>query len=214
MRNKQKKTAGYVQPGCVAGLLWLLASNTVHGQTAEVAYVSDSVAPAVSKVFRAALEEPVSSETHTGVGNLRGWAVSSDGIAKVEIYIDGVYAFDAPYGGNRGDVGGAFPDVSGSTESGFSLAYNYSDLSAGTHSISALAYDAEGNTFESAADFEVVRFDSSFIASAEAIDLSQASCTVGSDEVSIVDVLVEDAVHDLRLKWRTAEQGFEIIEIR
>ena len=78
-----------------------------RGQTAEVAYVTDSVAPAVSKVFRAALEEPVSSETHTGVGNLRGWAVSSDGIEKVEIYIDGVYAFDAPYGGNRGDGGGA-----------------------------------------------------------------------------------------------------------
>ena len=77
-----------------------------------------------------------------------------------------------------------------------------------------MAYDAEGNTFESAADFEVVRFDSSFIASTDAIDLSQASCTVSSDEVSIVDALVEDAVHDLRLKWRTAEQGFEIIEIR
>ena len=214
MRNKQKKTAGYVQPGCVAGLLWLLASNPVHGQTAEVAYVTDSVAPAVSKVFRAALEEPVSSETHTGVGNLRGWAVSSDGIAKVEIYIDGVYAFDAPYGGNRGDVGGAFPDVPGSTESGFSLAFNYSDLSAGPHSISALAYNALGDTKESAADFEVVRFDSSFIASSDAIDLSQASCAVISDEISIVDALVEESVYDLTLKWRTAEQGFEIIEIR
>ena len=214
MKRKLNKTAVYAQLRCVAGLLWLLASSTVHGQTAEAAYVSDSVAPAAAKVFRAALEEPVSSETHTGVGNLRGWAVSSDGIAKVEIYIDGVYAFDAPYGGNRSDVGGAFPDVLGSTESGFSLAYNYSDLSAGTHSISAVAYDAEGNTFESAADFEVVRFDSSFIASADAIDLSQASCTVSSDEVSIVDALVEDAVHDLRLKWRTAEQGFEIVEIR
>ena len=176
--------------------------------------LSDFVVPAASKVFRAALEEPVSSETHTGVGNLRGWAVSSDGIAKVEIYIDGVYAFDAPYGGNRGDVGGAFPDVPGSTESGYSLAFNYSDLSAGTHRISALAYDAEGNTFESAADFEVVRFDSSFIASSDAIDLSQASCAVISNEISIVDALVEESVYDLTLKWRTAEQGFEIIEIR
>ena len=63
--------------------------------------LSESVVPAAAKVFRAALEEPVSLETHTGVGNLRGWAVSSDGIAKVEIYIDGVYAFDAPYGGSR-----------------------------------------------------------------------------------------------------------------
>ena len=176
--------------------------------------LSESVVPAAAKVFRAALEEPVSLETHTGVGNLRGWAVSSDGIAKVEIYIDGVYAFDAPYGGNRSDVGGAFPDVAGSTQSGFSLAFNYSDLSAGTHTISALAYDAAGDTFESAADFEVVRFDSSFIASSDAIDLSQASCAVTSDEISVVDALVEGSVQDLKLKWRTAEQGFEIIEIR
>ena len=44
--------------------------------------------------------------------------------------------------------------------------------------------------------------------------LNNASCTVSSDEISLVDALVEGSVHDLRLKWRTAEQGFEIIEIR
>ena len=54
------------------------------------------------------LEEPVAGEIHGGVGNLRGWAVATDGIDKIEIMIDGVYAFDAPYGGARGDVGGAF----------------------------------------------------------------------------------------------------------
>ena len=176
--------------------------------------LSASVVPVAASVFRVALEEPVSSEPHTGVGNLRGWAVSSDGIAKVEIYIDGVYDSDAPYGGTRGDVGGAFPDISRSRQSGFSLAFNYSDLSAGPHRISALAYNALGDTKESAADFEVVRFDSSFIASSDAIDLSQASCAVISDEVAIVDALVEGSVYDLKLKWRTAEQGFEIVEIR
>jgi len=176
--------------------------------------LSDSVVPVAASVFRVALEEPVSSETHTGVGNLRGWAVSSDGIAKVEIYIDGAYAFDAPYGGNRGDVGGAFPDVSGSRQSGFSLAFNYSDLSSGPHRVSAVAYNALGDTKESAADFEVVRFASSFIASADAVNLNQSSCAVSSDEISIVDALVEGALYDLKLKWRRAEQGFEIIEIR
>ncbi len=57
------------------------------------------------------LEEPINGEIHGGVGNLRGWAVASEGIDKVEIFIDGEYAFDAPYGGARGDVGGAFPEV-------------------------------------------------------------------------------------------------------
>ena len=54
--------------------------------------------------FRVVLEEPVSGEIHGGIGNLRGWAIASDGIEKVEIWTDGVYSFDVPYGGARGDV--------------------------------------------------------------------------------------------------------------
>ena len=70
-------------------------------------------------VLRIMLEEPVAGEIHGGVGNLRGWAVATDGIDKIEIMIDGEYAFDAPYGGARGDVGGAFPDVANASQSGF-----------------------------------------------------------------------------------------------
>ncbi len=165
-------------------------------------------------VFRVALEEPLQGEVHTGVGNLRGWAVASEGITKVEILIDGVLAFEAPYGGSRGDVGGAFPDVAGSSESGFSLAYNYSGLAAGPHNVTAVAYNAQGETQESSASFEVVRFASPFIADPDAVNLNGASCTVSSDEISIVDARVDGSLLDLMLKWRRAEQGFEIIEIR
>tara|TARA_B100000035_G_scaffold106181_1_gene90019 strand:- start:1325 stop:1864 length:540 start_codon:yes stop_codon:yes gene_type:complete len=170
--------------------------------------------PVDTSVLKVSLEEPVKGQVHTGVGNLRGWAVASEGITKVEILVDGVLAFEAPYGGERGDVGGAFPDVAGSSESGFSLAYNYSSLSAGSHTITAVAHNALGETKKSAASFEVVRFDSPFISDPNAVSLDNASCTVSSDEISIVDALVEGSVYDLRLKWRTAEQGFEIIEIR
>ena len=165
-------------------------------------------------VLAVALEEPVKGQVHTGVGNLRGWAVASEGITKVEILIDGVLAFEAPYGGVRGDVGDAFPDVTGSSESGFSLAYNYSGLSAGPHTITAVAHNALGETKKSAARFEVVRFDSPFIADPDAVNLNNASCTVTSDEISIVDARVDGSLLDLMLKWRRAEQGFEIIEIR
>jgi len=170
--------------------------------------------PVDPSVLKVALEEPVKGQVHTGVGNLRGWAIASEGITKVEILVDGVLAFEAPYGGERGDVGGAFPDVAGSSESGFSLAYNYSSLSAGSHTITAVAHNALGETKKSAAKFEVVRFDSPFISDPNAVNLDTASCTVSSDEISVVDALVEGSVYDLRLKWRTAEQGFEIVEIR
>ena len=169
--------------------------------------------PTVTVVHRVALEEPVAGEIHTGVGNLRGWAVATDGISKVEIFIDGAYEFDAPYGGRRNDVGGAFPDVEGSSDSGFSLAWNYSDLSAGPHTITAVAHTATGATQESSASFNVVKFDT-FIAAENAVDLNEGSCSLSSDEISILDARVEGSLYDLVLKWRTAEQGFEIIEIR
>ena len=176
--------------------------------------LSADEAPADPGVLEVALEEPIEGQVHTGVGNLRGWAVASERITKVEILIDGVLAFEAPYGGSRGDVGGAFPDVEGARESGFSLAYNYSGLAAGPHTVTAVAYNALGETKESSASFEVVRFDSPFIADPNAVNLNSGSCTVSSDEISITDARIEGALLDLVLKWRTAEQGFEIVEIR
>ena len=183
------------------------ASVVLRAQQSKLVAQSDPVLVVV-------LEEPVSEEIHTGVGNLRGWAVADEGIEKVEIYIDGAYAFDAPYGGVRTDVRDAFPDVEGSEDSGFSLAFNYSNLSAGGHTIKAIAYDWLGATKESSAEFTVIRFESSFISDLNAVDLSEGSCRLGTDEVSLTDVTVDGALHDLVMKWRRAEQGFEIIEIR
>ena len=114
----------------------------------------------------------------------------------------------------RGDVGSAFPDIEDSANSGFGAAYNYSNLSAGSHSITAVAYTGAGETKESTKQFEVVRFPSPYIAAADAVDLNAANCSVESDEITIVDALVEGDAYNLVLKWRTAEQGFEIIEIR
>jgi len=159
------------------------------------------------------LEEPVAGEIHGGIGNLRGWAVASEGIEKIEIWIDGAYAFDAPYGGSRGDVGGAFPEVSDSDKSGFSLAYAYSNLSPGSHTISAVAHTTAGNTSESAANFTVVKFKDAFISGPDAVDLSGTSCEATGDEVSATNALIGGRAYDMVLDWRTAEQGFEIVEI-
>lgn len=164
-------------------------------------------------VLRIMLEEPVEGEIHGGVGNLRGWAVATGGIAKIEIMIDGVYAFDAPYGGARGDVGGAFPEVANASQSGFSLAYAYSNLSPGSHTISAVAHTLEGDTQTSSATFETVRFNQSFISDPDAVDLAATSCTVAGDEISASNALIGSDRYDMVLDWRTAEQGFEIIKI-
>jgi hypothetical protein len=167
-----------------------------------------------SGTIRIALEEPINNETHMGVGNLRGWAVASSGISRVEILIDGAYAFDAPYGGSRGDVGGAFPDIEDSSQSGYSLAFNYSGLSAGPHTITAIAHDGMGGTEQTSATFEVARFDSEFISGQNVVNLNSSSCSVSGDQISVDDARIANKLYDLVMKWRTAEQGFEIIEIR
>lgn len=174
-----------------------------------------SIAPAVAQsTFRLILEEPVAGEIHGGVGNLRGWAVASEGIEKIEIWIDGAYAFDAPYGGNRGDVRAAFPDVNDSDKSGFSLAYGYGDLTAGSHTISAVALNGAGETRETLANFDVVKFKENFIRETNAVNLDDAACSASTDEFLLTDALVSGDLYDIVLKWRTAEQGFEIVEIR
>ncbi len=172
--------------------------------------------PAASDaVFRLSLEEPIDGQTHTGVSNLRGWAVASSGVTKIEILVDGAYVFDAPYGGSRPDVGGAFPDIDRSSSSGYSLAYNYSVLTAGEHTITAIAHSEMGEAKRQTNRLTVVKFPSAdFISDPNAVDLDTASCSFRDDEIVVIDSLIEDSLYDLTLKWRKAEQGFEIIEVR
>jgi len=71
------------------------ASTEVSGLTQYRASI-DSFNPVAADdgttgTFRVVLEEPVSGEIHGGVGNLRGWAIASDGIEKVEIWTVDAY---------------------------------------------------------------------------------------------------------------------------
>ena len=164
--------------------------------------------------FRLALEEPVASSIYSGVGNLRGWSVATVGVDRIEIWIDGVYAFDAPYGGLRNDVASVFPDIESSSSSGFSLAWNYNDLSPGDHTITARAYNQNGQLLESSSSFTVTRFHKPFLGAGDQVDLSGAQCSVTNSQISVSDAVMDGQVYDILLDWRTAAQDFQIIEIR
>lgn len=175
---------------------------------------SNSVTPSAPEILRLALEEPLNGEIHMGIGNLRGWAVASSGITKVEVLVDGAYVYDAPYGGQRRDVGGAFSEIEDSDKSGFSLAYNYSALSAGEHTIDVVAYSESGDIERKSATFNVAKFAKNFISDPNAVTLNSATCSLAGDAIKLFDAYVDDVVYDVTLKWRKPEQGFEIIEIR
>ena len=46
------------------------------------------------------------------------------------------------------------------------------------------------------------------------VDLTEGSCRLDKDEVLLNDVTVDGSLYDVVMKWRRAEQGFEIVEIR
>tara|TARA_R110002072_G_scaffold20493_2_gene74233 strand:+ start:542 stop:1618 length:1077 start_codon:yes stop_codon:yes gene_type:complete len=167
-----------------------------------------------ARTFEVSLEEPVDGEIHGGIGNLRGWAIADDGIDRIEIFVDGQYMFDAPYGGWRTDVESLYPSVLNSVNSGFSLAFGYSNLEIGTHTITARAYTTQGEIRESSSSFNVISFHKKFIRSADTVSVSNSKLSSAGDEILIDNVEVDGAKYSLKLKWRTAEQGFEIIDIQ
>tara|TARA_B100000035_G_scaffold262366_1_gene233741 strand:- start:183 stop:1688 length:1506 start_codon:yes stop_codon:yes gene_type:complete len=163
--------------------------------------------------FGVTLEEPAVGLVHMGVGNLRGWAVSSAGIRRVEAFLDGEFLGEIPYGGARSDVGLAFPDLDDSDQSGFSMAFNYSGLTVGTHTIEVVAHSLDNKTASDSAQFETVRFDKEFIGAGEAISLNAAASLLTNDQIRVENISIAGRYYNLLLRWRTAEQGFEIVEI-
>ncbi len=159
------------------------------------------------------LEEPANASTYTGIANVRGWVVGSAGINRVELYVDGELKTNIPVGGRRSDVGAQYPSYPDSSNAGYSMAFNYSSLIAGQHTILVRAIDKSGDVKSASATFNVVRFDNPFIANASSINLSQA--TVSHDNTSIVinNMTADGKTYDIRLEWRTAIQGYAITQI-
>ena len=163
--------------------------------------------------LRVNLEEPAVDLVHMGIGNLRGWAISSAGIRKVEAFLDGELLGEIPYGGAREDVGRVFPDIDDSDQSGFSMSFNYSGLSAGTHTIEVVAHSFDNKTASDSAQFETVRFDKEFIGAGEVVNLNAAASVLTNDQIRVENISIAGKYYNLLLRWRTAEQGFEIVEI-
>lgn len=169
----------------------------------------------VNGVFELSLEEPVEGAVHSGVGNLRGWAVASDGVERIEVFVDGELFQEAPYGGNRGDVAVVFPEVYGALQSGFSLAYNYSALDEGSHTVSVLAHTVEGKTRTASATFTIARPGREFVTAAEGVDLSDANCSIEPEGIQLTGLIVDGGERwGAVLDWRKASQGFEVLEYR
>ena len=161
-----------------------------------------------------AIDQPIRNSVNSGIGMIRGWAVSSEPIERVEIYIDGTYRFDAPVGDQRNDLRKRFPDNARAGESGFSSAFNWSQLGSGEHEITIRAIDTFGSSAERTFDFAVTTFDKGFIKHSDVFELGWSSISGLSDSLVIRGALIDGAYYDITLQWSPRSQNFEIVGIR
>ena len=164
--------------------------------------------------IQVAIEEPANGDSYSGISNLRGWAVSPAGMGQyyLEIFIDGEFAFNlVPYG-KRVDVGNAFPDYPNSDTGGFSMAYNYKNLTPGEHEIRVRAYDNAGNYNDAITTFTAEGFETEFIASDSDVDVSTTDSWSKLDKQTyfVSGATLEGKQWDFLLKWDRASQSFKI----
>lgn len=189
-----------------------VSSKYFHGLIA-----SSTIAIAMSTAWAGdiifVVEEPSAGSIYTGVANIRGWAVSSAGIDRVELYVNGQFSSELPVGGRRRDVGNAYPSFPGSADSGFSAAFNYSNLAVGPHIFRIRVVDREGSVQESSMAFSVVSFDNPYIADPARFSLDEATGGFGGRSIAFSNVVADGKIYDIRLDWRPQIQGFAITQI-
>jgi GT2 family glycosyltransferase len=84
----------------------------------------------------------------SGSIEIRGWALSADGIAGVDISIDNGPLITATYGSSRPDLGVIFPHVPHSINAGYSLMFDTRQIEDGIHRITLTARGKSGKMRE------------------------------------------------------------------
>lgn len=152
---------------------------------------------------------------YSGVGNVRGWAVSSAGIDRVELYIDDAFISLLPQGGARPDVAAVFPDFPNAQNAGFAIAFNYSVLATGVtidgnffstvgiHEATVRVVDNDGATLETANVFGNSRFltDSYYFDSTPVSFDSITRIESAGSGFTLSGVFVDGVSYDVTYQW-------------
>lgn len=155
------------------------------------------------------LEEPAEGGNYSGISNVRGWAVSSAGIDRAELYIDGTYKGTIPTGGLRGDIATAYASYPDADKAGFSAIRNYSLLDPATsHTLMVKVIDNDGDSKEITRTINTARFgDSVYIDDSGKVSLDGATISGSGSTISITGMSVDGAKYDIDLNWDRGAQG-------
>ncbi len=168
--------------------------------------------------IKVAIEEPFAEFPATGISSIRGWAVGPDGIAKVELYINGVYKKDLPFPGTRGDVysnlHGQYPTYPDLGMSGFATAQNFNLLDDGQNTITVRAISRNNVDYnEASVTFTVDSFHFNWSGNENALALGAASFSAVGNDLRVQNAYVDNQPYDLTFRWSRGSQAPELYAI-
>jgi hypothetical protein len=108
------------------------------------------------------IDVPASGASLSGVTAIAGWALENTtavgpaSIASVTLFVDGNQVGTASYGVSRPDVCAAFPGRLSCPDVGWNYNLNVAVLTAGTHTLKAVATDTVGNSSSAQVNFTAV----------------------------------------------------------
>lgn len=167
---------------------------------------------AVSGDISFSVEEPVSNASMTGISNIRGWAVSTAGIDRIELSINGIYKTDIPYGGTRGDVEKNYPSYPDSRYSGFSMAYAYTLLEPGKNEYTFIAVDSDGDEEEIIRTFYVTKFQKNYFTGDAPLSIDESPGMTTGDDVTFINVDMTGQKFAVTMGWDKGKQNITIKE--
>ncbi len=93
------------------------------------------------------------------------------------------------------------------------MAFNYSNLSLGSHTLLVRAVDTNADSKETIVTFNIARFEKSFIPDPTSIDISASTLMSDSKSISLKNLLADGKYYNIIMEWRPATQGFAITQI-
>ncbi|MDM5329898.1 Ig-like domain-containing protein [Neobacillus sp. CF12] len=126
-----------------------------NGASSELQGISVNVKNAVNLELVGFMDAPSKGSILNGISTIRGWFLDDDGIARVDVLVDGKIVGQAMYGLSRLDVQKFYPEYN-NANSGYEYALDTKNYSNGTHMITVKATSKNGSTkqFESSVSIQ------------------------------------------------------------
>lgn len=143
-------------PGFQTGFMASRFSNGPHTVSVKVFFSDNSVQEvgrrtitidnSLNQAPLGSVDMPDLGGIYNAVGSFPvvGWAADTDGIARIDVYMDGAILQNAIYGDERPDVGNTFPDFPAAEFSGFVAHIDTTRMPNGVHLLEVRATDRLG----------------------------------------------------------------------